>query len=82
MMNKNHLAPDWKKLYELVLIEPDPGMLTRRISAARKAILARLDETHTNPFIEKERQQLQRALRVIDVESLGSVSRKPMQRTG
>jgi hypothetical protein len=42
-------ASDWKPLYEAALLEKDATKLPERISAARNAILDRIEESLWNP---------------------------------
>lgn len=48
-MPLTHPEADWKPLYEAAILETDAGKLLERISAARNAILERIEETLRNP---------------------------------
>ena len=52
---------DWKELYQLALVEPDPRNLGRRVTDARQAIYARINATLTAPN-NSEHQQMNDAL--------------------
>lgn len=41
---------EWKHLYEAALLETDAGKLPQRITAARSAILDRIEESLTHPL--------------------------------
>src|SRR5438128_2525405 len=57
-MNTNAAArvPDWKNLYQLAVMEPDPAKLSQRIVDARSVILDRIQETLTTSSHYSERQ--------------------------
>lgn len=62
---------DWQDLYLLAVLETDPAKLSRRISAARVAILGRIAENGTKPHNHHEHQELSDAingLRVLQQE--------------
>src|SRR4051812_19068653 len=62
-MNTNAArVPDWKNLYQLAVMEPDPAKLSQRIVDARSVILDRIQETLTTSSHYTERQELSDAL--------------------
>ncbi len=66
---------DWTKLYQLAVVETDPERLPHRVSDARNAILDRIEETHTKPRANQERQQLTDALNALRIIQLDYESR-------
>src|SRR3981081_2157402 len=52
---------DWKELYQLAMLETDPAKLPRLISAAHRAILARVPERLAKPT-SAEHERLSDAL--------------------
>jgi hypothetical protein len=55
-------ASPWKALYEAALLETDSSKLPERITAARNAILDRIEEILTDP-IPSEHRAMNDALR-------------------
>ena len=47
-------SPDWRRLYETALLEKDPSKLIARISAARGAILDRIEDNLKNPALSEQ----------------------------
>jgi len=52
---------NWKVLYQLAFVEPDPSKLPQRIADARVAVLNRIEDTIKNPGLG-EQQALNDAL--------------------
>jgi len=48
-------AADWKPLYKAALLETDGSKLPQRITAARTAILDRIEESLTSPLPSEHR---------------------------
>ena len=48
-------SPDWKPIYEAALLETDGSKLPERITAARTAILDRIEESLTSPLPSEHR---------------------------
>jgi hypothetical protein len=46
---------DWIPLYEMAMLETDPGKLPQRITTARSAILDRIEESLTHPLPGEQR---------------------------
>jgi hypothetical protein len=65
-MGGKTLAPQWKQLYALAMLELDPANVQQRISDARQAILDRIEELHTSPS-DGEQRGLSDALRDLRV---------------
>jgi hypothetical protein len=56
-----HRTLNWKELYELAILEPDPGKLSNRVIDARQAIYSRIKATLTKPR-NAEHEQMNDAL--------------------
>ena len=60
--SRNSKTPDWRRAYELVLLEPAKHALFKRIEAAESAILIRRDAMLSSADYPAERKALADAL--------------------